>query len=69
MILTNTLMEINKSTIDIEKRETILNIKNLNVYYSSFHAIKNINLDILKNQITSIITEVLFLKSLHRDCL
>jgi len=33
----------------------ILNLKDLNVYYGAFRAVKNINLDILKNKITAFI--------------
>lgn len=35
--------------------ENIFNIKNLNLYYNDFNALKNINIDIAKNQITAFI--------------
>ena len=46
-------------------------IKNLNLYYGDFHALKNINMDIKKNQITAFIGpsgcgKSTFLKTLNR---
>lgn len=35
--------------------ESILNINNLNLYYGDFHAIKNVNMEIPKNEITAFI--------------
>jgi phosphate transport system ATP-binding protein len=32
-----------------------LSVRNLNFYYGKFHALKNINLDITKNQVTAFI--------------
>ncbi|MBQ3834759.1 MAG: ATP-binding cassette domain-containing protein, partial [Elusimicrobia bacterium] len=37
------------------KGEVKIQIKNLNLYYSSFHALKNINMDIRANRITALI--------------
>lgn len=34
---------------------TMINIKNLNLYYESFHALKNVNLEIPKNTVTAFI--------------
>ena len=50
---------------------TKLKIENLDLYYSSFHALKNINLDIYQNQITAFIGpsgcgKSTLLKSLNR---
>ena len=32
-----------------------IQVRNLNFYYGKFHALKNINLDIAKNQVTAFI--------------
>ncbi|MDR8336200.1 ATP-binding cassette domain-containing protein, partial [Acinetobacter baumannii] len=32
-----------------------ISVRNLNFYYGKFHALKNINLDITKNQVTAFI--------------
>ncbi|HBU93045.1 MAG TPA: phosphate ABC transporter ATP-binding protein, partial [Leclercia adecarboxylata] len=33
----------------------ILSVRDLNFYYGKFHALKNINLDIARNQVTAFI--------------
>ena len=48
-----------------------IDVKNMDLYYGSFHALKNINLDIYENQITAFIGpsgcgKSTFLKSLNR---
>ena len=35
-------------------KETIVKTENLNVYYGNFHALKNVNVEIPKNQVTAI---------------
>ncbi len=39
----------------MDDADTILNLKDLNVYYGTFRAVRDINLDILRNRITAII--------------
>lgn len=51
--------------------ENKITVRNMNLYYDSFHALKDINLDIHKNQITAFIGpsgcgKSTFLKSLNR---
>lgn len=41
------------SKIDLEKSK--IQVRDLNFYYGKFHALKNINLDIAKNQVTAFI--------------
>ncbi len=38
-----------------KKGEIKIQIKDLNLYYSNFHALKNINMDIRANRITALI--------------
>jgi phosphate transport system ATP-binding protein len=38
-----------------DKRETVIRLENLNVYYGDFHAVKDVTFDIPKNSITSFI--------------
>ena len=38
-----------------KKGEIKIQIKNLNLYYSNFHALKDINMDIRANRITALI--------------
>lgn len=35
--------------------ENVFSVKDLNIYYNDFHAIKNLNLDIYKNKVTALI--------------
>lgn len=51
--------------------ENKITVRNLNLYYGSFHALKNVNMDIPKNEITAFIGpsgcgKSTFLKSLNR---
>ena len=51
--------------------ENKITVRNLNLYYGSFHALKDVNMDIPKNEITAFIGPTgcgksTFLKSLNR---
>ena len=51
--------------------ENKITVKDMNLYYSSFHALKNVNMEIVKNEITAFIGpsgcgKSTFLKSLNR---
>ncbi len=53
------------------KKETVFNVENLNLWYGSTHALKNINMDIDRNQVTAIIGpsgcgKSTFIKTLNR---
>lgn len=53
------------------KEETVFNVENLNLWYGSTHALKNINMNIAKNQVTAIIGpsgcgKSTFIKTLNR---
>lgn len=53
------------------KEEAVFNVENLNLWYGSTHALKNINMDIAKNQVTAIIGpsgcgKSTFIKTLNR---
>ena len=37
----------------VETAPSKIQVRNLNFYYGKFHALKNINLDIAKNQVTA----------------
>ncbi len=39
----------------VETAPSKIQVRNLNFYYGKFHALKNINLDIAKNQVTAFI--------------
>ena len=59
-------MSINELSVD-----TILNVTNLNLHYGEFHALKNINMNIPRNEITSFIGpsgcgKSTFLKTINR---
>ena len=43
-----------------------IDVKNMDLYYSSFHALKNINLEIPEKKITAFIAEIL--KPYERSC-
>lgn len=52
-------------------KEKIFEIRDMNLYYGSFHALKNINIDIYKNEVTALIGpsgcgKSTFLRSLNR---
>lgn len=56
---------------DIETKETILNVQDLNIYYGANHAVKNINLTIPKQSVTALIGpsgcgKSTFLRSVNR---
>ena len=42
----------------VETAPSKIQVRNLNFYYGKFHALKNINLDIAKNQVTAFIFAV-----------
>ena len=53
------------------KEEAVFTVENLNLWYGSTHALKNINMDIAKNQVTAIIGpsgcgKSTFIKTLNR---
>jgi len=43
------------NTVGLEHTESLLDLKDLNVYYGDFHAVSNVNLEIPKNRITAFI--------------
>lgn len=45
----------NKVTPDIEKEVSVFSLKDVDIYYGDFHAIKNLSMDIYKNRVTSLI--------------
>lgn len=45
----------NKITPDLEKEVSVFSLKDVNIYYGDFHAIKNLSMDIYKNRVTSLI--------------
>ncbi len=57
--------------LNLEDYPTHMSVKNLDLYYKDFHALKNVSLDIPKNQITALIGpsgcgKSTFLKTLNR---
>ena len=39
----------------MEKQQVTIHVENLNLYYGTNHALKNVNMDIFKNKITAFI--------------
>jgi phosphate transport system ATP-binding protein len=46
---------IGERKIDVEEKETIIKVEDLDLYYGDFQALKKINMDIKKNEITAFI--------------
>ena len=44
-----------KDSDGFDPEDTVINIRNLDVYYGSFHAVAGVNIDVPKNRITSFI--------------
>lgn len=54
----NTTVDIDlsgRSTPDISKEVAVFSLKDVNIYYDDFHAIKNLDMNIYKNRVTSLI--------------
>lgn len=64
-------MSAHSKPLDIDEYPTHMSVKNLNLYYKDFHALKDVSLDIPKNQITALIGpsgcgKSTFIKTLNR---
>lgn len=62
---------VKKADITDQERDKIITVRDLNFYYDKFHALKNLNFDIDKNQITALIGpsgcgKTTFLRCLNR---
>lgn len=54
----NTKVEIDlsgRTAPDMNKEEAVFSLENVNIYYDDFHAIKNLDMNIYKNRVTSLI--------------
>lgn len=64
-------MSAQAKPLSVDEYPTHMNVKNLDLYYKDFHALKNVSLEIPKNQITALIGpsgcgKSTFIKTLNR---
>ena len=48
-------MHSEEKNIANDKKEMVVSLKDLNVYYGDFHAVDNVNLNLEKNKVTALI--------------